>query len=175
MSADNLEAKIKRTVLRAVRKFEAFDEETIDCIQKTVIDIMTNKGATIDEIRKNSLIKIEDMPNGYTSIDNAVNIANIVHTVISEYLSDAIDWWMEIALNQYRHIATVEARRITDTILDIYSKKKDITVEDVRDATYKTFFRNTPRAKVEILIPKDNEITNILLELVDEYKKRKNL
>jgi hypothetical protein len=167
------EDKIKAMVRQSLMRFSLHNTETENVITETISGILSGKTEKIDEIKKNSLIKVSDLPEGYVSINDAVSLVQLLNAVLSEYLADNIDWWVEIALEQYRRIAEIEIKRITNEVLSAYAKgNKAVTKEDVKNATYKSMFQNTPSTKVNVLIPKSDELTNDIIAMVNEFRGR---
>jgi hypothetical protein len=167
------EDKIRNMVKRSVGFFTLNDVETENIITDTIVNVLSSKRKKIDNIQAEMLAKPEDIPNGYACTEDAVNLVKLIHSVLSEYLADNIDWWVEIALEQYRRIAEIEIRRITNEVLSAYAKgNKAVTKEDVKNATYKSMFQNTPSTKVNVLIPKSDELTNDIIAMVNEFRGR---
>lgn len=175
--------KIMNLVSRTLSRNGIIDNSSILEIDSVIDRILNSKEKKINDI-KNKAISTTIKKYGDKHIENhntevvieedAINLAMLIHTVLSEYLADNIDWWIEIALDQYRKIATAEVNKIVDEILTSYSSKRYLTENDVKNATYRSFFKNAPNTRVEVLIPKDNEFIKCLVEMVDEYKNRKD-
>lgn len=173
--------KIMRTINKALMRNNIIDTESIDEIESVISRVLVNRSDAINNIKTNSLSKtlkkydkkyVENVNSEVVNTDDAINLAMLIHTVLSEYLADNIDWWIETALEQYRQIATSEVNKIVDTILVAYSSKRYLTEDDVKNATYRSFFRNTPKNRVEMLIPKDLAFVKDLVEVIKDYKER---
>jgi hypothetical protein len=69
-----------------------------------------------------------------------VDLADLLTAVLSEFLSDYLEWWIDQSMNQYEKLATSEMRRIGVAILQAYADNKKIKKEDLKAIMDKSLY-----------------------------------